>query len=49
MKPEIKEALELLIKGVDSLRLTRQEREVFDNAFRLLVNEVTPTETTEEV
>ena len=44
MKQEVKQSLELIIRGLESLRLTREERAIFDNAFQILTKELTPSE-----
>jgi hypothetical protein len=49
MKEEVKQSLELIIRGLESLRLTREERAIFDNAFKILTTELTTSvEVTEE-
>jgi len=49
MKEEVKQSLELIIRGLESLRLTREERAIFDNAFKILTQELTTSvEVTEE-
>jgi hypothetical protein len=40
MKEEVKQSLELIIRGLESLRLTREERAIFDNAFKILTTEL---------
>jgi hypothetical protein len=49
MKEEVKQSLELIVRGLESLRLTREERAIFDNAFKILTQELTTSvEVTEE-